>query len=833
MVRNSFIVAVMLLVSLVTRAEDGSGALQGRVTVEGGSPAVGANVIVAETRLGATTDSDGRFLVTGIPPGPYRIQVRLLGYVQTESPLIRIAADDTLSVKIVLHQTPIEMNQITVTGTRRQSAEDVRTSVASITPRESKILPGAAEDVLRSLQALPGVTSVSDFSSQLVVRGSGPDQNLILIDNFEVLNPYRLYGFVSMFNPETVSDISLQTGGFAAQYGDRLSAVLDVRNREGRSDGVLAGKVNASLTNLNVILEGGSSTLPISYLFSARRTYYDLVLGPILKSMKLVQGDVALPNFRDFQGKVAVPLGGSHKLLFSLFTSRDGIELVSGSERDRPDSVNVLDVSHNTLTGLTWQFNPERDLILETQLSWYRNTGSGAFDGTFVDPSQNGGDVARVDTIGIRLLHVALSYDYVYEKLSMTQRALWKSGMHTLEAGFGVDRLRTDFIRFFDFDPVLVQLIRARGQVVPTNATETLRYNRWAGYVQDRLTFGDQLFVQPGVRLDVFPSLATRMFFSPRVNISFKIDDLSTLRAAYGTYYQSPGMEKQDLRARVIFTEETLRGLLPEHAHHYVLGYDRMISPEWQWKVETYLKEFNDLVDPEKLAGSAWDVQRTGGSVLTPSGWSTPVRVPSDSFTVRPVNAGIGQSYGIEFMLQKIRTLPTDTFTGWISYALSYAERERDGVTSPFLFDQRHAANVVANYRFAESWDVGFRFTLRSGRPYARALGVKPRVAVVEMNGREFPVIQTDSNGKVVLDPLYEQQTTTGRLNLYHTLDVRITTYPHWWGLQWSLYLDVQNVYNRDNQQQMRYYIDDSGSLRERPLFGIPIFPSLGLSIAF
>lgn len=833
MLRNSLIVVAMLLVPFMSRADDRTGVLRGQVVIEGGSPAVGANVIVAETRLGGTTGNDGSYLVTGIPVGSYRIQVRLLGYVQTESPLIRITVDDTLTIRVVLHQTPIEMNQVTVTGTRRQSAEDVRTSVSSITPRESKILPGAAEDVLRSLQALPGVASVSDFSSQLVVRGSGPDQNLILIDNFEVLNPYRLYGFVSMFNPETVSDISLQTGGFGAQYGDRLSAVLDVRNREGRSDGMISGKINASLTNLNVILEGGSPTLPVSYLFSARRTYYDLVLGPILKSMKLVQGDVALPNFRDFQGKVAVPLGGSHKLLFSLFTSRDGVELVTGSERDRPDSVNVLDVAHNTLTGLTWQFNPERDLILETQLSWYRNSGSGAFDGTFADPSRNNGELGRLDTVGIRLVHLALSYEYIYEKLSLAQRLLWKTGMHTLEAGFGIDRLRTDFIRFFDFDPVLVQLIRARGQVVPTNATETVRYNRSSAYVQDRLAFGDQLFVQPGVRLDIFPSLATWMFLSPRINISFKIDDLSTLRAAYGTYYQSPGMEKQDLRARVVFAEETLRGLLPEHAHHYVLGYDRMVSPEWQCKVETYLKEFNDLIEPERLAGSAWAVQRTGANIVTPAGWSTPVKVSSDSFTVKPVNAGTGRSYGIEFMLQKIRTLPTDAFTGWISYALSFAERERDGVTSPFLFDQRHAANLVANYRFAESWDVGFRFTVRSGRPYARALDVQPRVAVLEISGREVPVLQTDSNGRVVLDPFYEQQTYTGRLTLYHTLDVRLTTYPHWWGLQWSLYLDVQNVYNRDNQQQMRYYIDDSGSLRERPLYGIPIFPSLGLSIAF
>ena len=141
--------------------------------------------------------------------------------------------------------------------------------------------------------------------------------------------------------------------------------------------------------------------------------------------------------------------------------------------------------------------------------------------------------------------------------------------------------------------------------------------------------------------------------------------------------------------------------------------------------------------------------------------------------------------------------------------------------------------NIVGNYRFAASWDVGARFTLRSGRPFVRALGVKPRVVIQKVNGADVPVVQVDTQGKVILDVDYERQTLTGRLNLYHALDLRITTYPDWWGLQWSVYLDIQNVYNRSNQQQIRYFIDDKGGLQERPVNGIPIFPSLGLSIAW
>jgi hypothetical protein len=835
--RRSVLFSVALgwcvLAASPVHAQQPAGAIAGRVTIDGHQPAPGANVLLLETRLGAATSEDGTFLIASVPPGKYRVQVRLVGYEQGEIPVITVSPGDTVQIKLAVRQSAVEMNQVVVTGTRRQAAEDTRSSVTSISPRESKFLPGAAEDVLRSLQALPGVTSISDFSSQLVVRGSGPDQNLIMIDDFEVLNPYRLYGFVSMFNPETVSDISLQTGGFAAQYGDRLSAVLDVRNREGRSDVPVSGKINTSLTNMNLIFEGALPFGSGSYIFSARRTYYDLILGPVLKSAKLLEGDVALPNFRDFQGKLAFPLGGSHKLLLNAFTSRDGVQLISGAERDRPDSVNVLDVSLNTLLGATWQFNPAKNLIAQTQLSWYRNTGTGEFDGTFVDPSQNNGDLQRADTLGIRFVKFGVQYDFVYEKFSLGHRLSWNAGVHTIETGFGIDRLHTDYIRYFDLDQVFKDFLRARGQVIPTDATESVWYTRYNAFLQDRIALSERLFVQPGIRLDIYPSLREQVYLSPRINVSYKLDDLSTVRAAFGTYYQSPGMEKQDFRNRLLFSESAFATIIAEHAHHVVLGYDRMVTPEWQFKVESYYKDFNEIMEPEKLQGSAWLVERTGEDVFSRRGWTAPVAVQADSLTPYPVNDGTGYSYGFEVMFQKIRTLPGDPFTGWVSYALSFAERERDGIRAPFMFDQRHAVNIVGNYRFAESWDVGVRFTLRSGRPFIRGLDVQPRVVYQKVNGVDVPVVQIDPDGRVILDPLYEQYTLTGRLNLYHSLDFRLTTSPRWWGLQWSFYLDVQNVYNRDNQQQMRYFVSDQGTLEERPVYGIPIFPSLGMSVIF
>jgi hypothetical protein len=825
---------ILLSFLLSTQLFAQTGTVAGRVMLPNDEPAANAAVMLEGTKLGASAKGDGSFVIDDVPVGTYNVTVRLVGYEQSEMPTVRVRANDTARVAVALRENEIEMSQILVTGTRRQEASDTRPSVTTMTPRESKILPGAAEDVLRSLQALPGVTSVNDFSSQLIVRGSGPDQNIIMIDGFEVINPYRLYGFVSMFNPETVSDISLQTGGFDARYGDRLSAVIDVKNRDGRIDVPFNAKLNFSLTNMNLIFEGGLPFEGSSYLLSLRRTYYDLVLGPVLKARKLIEGDVALPNFRDLQFKSSIPITDEHKLSFNALTSRDGVAVVSGRERDRADSINISDEALNTMLGASWQFTPSKDIFMTTQASWYRNTGLGSFDGTFVDPSQNPGKIGREDTVGIQFVSFAVDYSYVYEKTSLAQRWVWNSAKHTAESGLGVDFLRTDFTRYFEIDQALKNFISQRGFVVPTSETQTVRFNRFHAFVQDRISFDEQLFVQPSVRADFYPFLKKKFYLAPRMNISYKLNDISTLRTAVGVYYQSPGMEKEDFRNRITFSRATMASLDAERAVHYILGYDRMVNPSWQFKVETYYKDFSNVIAAEKLQGSRWVSTRTRqDSIYSPRSWSTPVRVPSDSLTNVPVNDATGRSYGFEVMLQKIRTLPTDRFTGWVSYALSYSLRDRDGITTPFLFDQRHAMNVVGNYKFAEKWDVGVLFTLRSGRPYAEALGVKPRVIVGYLNGVEYPTIQTNSEGKVLLDVEYERDAFSGRMNLYHTLDVRFTTYPSWWGLNWSVYLDVQNIYNHENEQFVNFYVNREGALARRVTYGIPLFPSLGFSVNF
>ena len=201
------------------------------------------------------TDSDGNFS-SEVNSGKYTITVRLPGYDAYEYKNLYINKGEKKELEIYLIEKIVSTAEIEVEGIFKQRQEDLRTSLINIKPQYVKNLPGAVEDVLRTLQSLPGVTSPNDFTSQLIIRGSGPDQNLIVMDDVEVFNPYRLYGLVSMFNPETLNDITLITGGFPAKYGDRLSAVLDVLNREGDRSKSLSTIVNASISNANIIVNG-------------------------------------------------------------------------------------------------------------------------------------------------------------------------------------------------------------------------------------------------------------------------------------------------------------------------------------------------------------------------------------------------------------------------------------------------------------------------------------------------------------------------------------------------------------------------------------------------
>jgi len=225
------------------------------------------------------TDAAGRFAMNA-SPGTLRLEVSAAGFAKQRVDLTVVAGMP--ATEIVLDVSPGFRESVTVSAFGPEAAPAAPRVV--LAPAAVQRVAGAGDNIFRALQTLPGVTPTDDFSSRIAVRGGGPDQNLTVMDGVEIHNPYRLFGITSAFNPEISDDSALTAGGFDAKYGDRLSSLLLVDNRQRTTSKTIAGSSTASFTDANLVLEGklpGHATG--SWIVSGRRTYYDLVADRVGK----------------------------------------------------------------------------------------------------------------------------------------------------------------------------------------------------------------------------------------------------------------------------------------------------------------------------------------------------------------------------------------------------------------------------------------------------------------------------------------------------------------------------------------------------------------------
>ncbi|MCS6988033.1 MAG: TonB-dependent receptor [Chloroherpetonaceae bacterium] len=836
-----------------------TGSIRGKIIDEKTSePLAGVVIRLEKTPYGAISDANGNYFIANVPEGRYAVKISLIGYEELQLEC-EVAKGKTLALNFQLREKAIQTEEVQVVAdATRQAQEDARTSVYKITPRQSKILAGGLEDIMRSLQAIPGVLAQNDFSSQLFIRGSGPDQNLMVLDDIEVFNPYRLYGTVSMFNPETVADVNLITGGFPAKYGDRLSAVLDVSNRNGSRDVAFQTQLDMNITDANVIVEGKSPfRLNGSWILSARRTYYDLIVGPILRKTGRVDNNTAFPNFTDFQARFFFELNQTNRLIFTGVYGRDAVKILTAQRtNDLPDSVSVGNLTSNDLIGVAWHYQPNSRTLNKLIASWYRNSGDSRFGGSFIDRlnySQAFLDEFEADSLvsPSMLASFNLRSDsyFSFAKLTLRDEFSKRYDRHLIEMGAGVDAMETIFELLLEADEATIAALRAqqenpRFSALPLN--QRLRqseiYLRSHVFVQDRWeAISKRLYLQPGLRFDYYDVIG-KAYLSPRFNFSLALDPLTTIRGAWGMYRQSPGFEK--LIDQTAFFDLTQRGVLrrlqAEQAIHYVLGVERWLNAEWQVRAEVYFKDFNRLIIQRREPQEVYRSNYLGGWAYDKRNWSAPTTSIEPRLTTTPINEGDGSAYGIELLLERKATSPQDWFSGWASYALAYAYRERDGLRIPFNFDQRHTINLVGNIRLNDVFSLGVRWRYGSGFPLTPAVAATPRIAP---NAKGEPEIVTDPRGRVLFNLDYggEDNLNSARLPAYHRLDVRLTAKTKAAGINWEFYLDVINAYNRSNVIAYRYDVEDrrdvpNGRLpllvREQTDM-LPLVPTLGVSAVF
>ena len=284
-----------------------------------------SNVVLrgAASPLGALSNVDGYYAVQHIPPGEYTIVVSYIGY-RSFVDTIRFSGAELRDLNVQLIPKPILSREIVVEADPYEAERNVQTGFVTLETAQLQELPAVGEtDLLRSLQLLPGIQAASDISSGLYIRGGGPDQTLILLDQIPLYNPTHAFGFFSTFNPDAIKDMSLHKGAYPAQYGGRLGSVLDVRNRDGNRKG-FEGTGGISLISTRMTLEGPAGNG--SWMVSGRRTY----LEPVLALIRDEDTDVPFYYFYDTNAKFNHDFGDGDKLMFSGYFGRDDLNFDFG-----------------------------------------------------------------------------------------------------------------------------------------------------------------------------------------------------------------------------------------------------------------------------------------------------------------------------------------------------------------------------------------------------------------------------------------------------------------------------------------------------------------------
>ena len=777
---------------------------------------------VASGAQTVSTDAAGRFTIT-LAPADATLRVAADGYLET-----------TVALEPVLTEAGAELEVLLFANTFAETVEVISavrppTERPSATPVESEevlAVAGAIDNIFRALDTLPGVALTGDFGSRLAVRGGTPDQNLTVMDGVEIHNPFRLFGLVSAFNPETVERFELTAGGFGAAYGDRLSSLLIVDNRVGERD--FAGSTSASVTDANVVFEG---TAPGggSWLLTGRRTYYDLVAGLVT--------DQNLPSFADVQLQANWTFGPGHRLAILGLSSRENANFRLDDDEDDAASREMgrfFSEAGNDLASIRLEALLGTSATSRTIVSWYRNTELLGVDARFESDARRSN--SPDDGIAIGLTSLVFDRALAVRDLSVRQEfSLQVSPSHTLDTGIELHRLASgvDLAIMGDRNETVANPSSVRGGAgLPEMLDSSLAGTRGGAWVSDRWVVSPRLSFEPGLRLD-WSTINGDAVVSPRFAATVALGWESRLRVAGGLYTQSPGYEKL-IQSDYFFdlSPDRIATLRHERATHLVAGFEKDLGANVLVRIEGYYKTFDGLI-VGRIESEAARRARVA-QYFFPTDLQNSVPMASQITSI-PANGGGGTAYGLDAYVA--RDEPAARVSGWLSYAWGRADRETYGLRYPFEYDRRHAFNAVGQFRLASRWRVAATAQVATGFPYTPVVGV--RVAADEdENGRLVPARDTAGALVYAADLGGLENLQRGRLPAYARVDLRITNLRGDPPGRWSWYIEVINVLNRDNPVEFDTALEyDPDSLTPRvlqtPTAGFPLIPSFGVRIRF
>ncbi len=635
-------------------------------------PLSGANIVVTGTKLGSSTNEEGKFSIRNVEVGTYNVNVSLVGFESTMITDVVVSTAKPVALSILLKETKIQFEGVNVTAGYFQKTSETPISTQEQSAEEIRRLPGGLQDVVRAISILPGVTQVQAGRNDLIVRGGAPSENLFLIDNLQVpnINHFGTQGAsggpLSYVNLDFVDATSFSTGGFGVRYGDKLSSVLNIKLREGRTDRI-GGKLTLSASQFGINVEGPMGEKG-TFLFSVRRSYLDFIFK--------AAGFGFVPEYWDVFAKATYRLGARDNISYVGVSALDRIKFFNDTPDHRFDNSRILGSDQDQyVNGVSWK---------HLFPSGYTVVSLGNRYNTY--------DYRQNDTL---LQPVFLSKTTERETSLFTEAVLELAS--TSELSFGAEAKVSSYNTGIN----VPQYQTTFGQVITVNNSEDTSSWKSSAFTQLSQTL-DKLRLTFGLRADYFSLIEERWVVSPRLSGSYQFDQLTTLNASIGKYHQAPAVVW-------LVSNQFNKSLDHISVNQYVVGIEHLLRSDLKVSVEGYIKAYSDY--PASLDRPYLVMVNTGaGYGGSEEGFA--------SFGVDNLaGIGSGTAHGVELFLQKkLSEMPV-----YGTLSVSYNEATfsgLDGISRPGSFDQRWIINIGGGYVMNSNWEFSAKFRFATGRPY-------------------------------------------------------------------------------------------------------------------
>ncbi|HAW04526.1 MAG TPA: TonB-dependent receptor [Saprospirales bacterium] len=627
-----------------------------------GEPVIYANVYLDGTTTGTNSDVNGFFTLTDVAVGEYILVASFIGFDTVRSEVI-IKNNRIENKNLFMSENSVRLQSVNISARRERSRSEVQVSTVSISPREIKALPsaGGEPDIAQYLQILPGVVSTGDQGGQIYIRGGSPVQNKILLDGLTIYNPFHSIGFFSIFETDIIKNVDVLSGGFSAEHGGRVSAVVDIQTRDGNKK-ELGGSVSLSPFLAKVVLEGPLATFDedsgnsASFILTSKKSLINNT-SPTLYEYALDDPEQGFPfDFRDTYGKVSINTSTGSNFNFFGFNFTD--------DYNNPALANISWTNNGG--GLNFRLIPAKSNLVMGGTLGVSNYGISLIEDN--DPRTS--DIREI--LG--------AFDFTFYGSSS-------------EFNYGIE-IRSVRTEFEFTNPFNIKIDNTQ------NTTEL------ATYFKFKQNFSNKVIFQPSVRFHYYAS-QSNLSIEPRLGLKYNITDDLRFKAAAGVYTQNilstsnerdvvnlfsgflTGPESQVFG----FDGKKLEDKL-QKSSHLIAGFEYDFTDNFEINIEGYFKDFPQLIVLNRNKTSNTD----------------------PNYAVET-----GDAYGIDFTAKY--TLPRAYF--YATYSHGYVNRFDGEQEYPTVFDRRHNSNLLATIDVDEAgtWQVSARWNLGSGFPFTQTQG--------------------------------------------------------------------------------------------------------------